>query len=213
MWQTTSARAVYYAKKGYYYFKWLPGKVTISYIIPEESILDKSWGSLELHHHINSYCTFLHCFFGNKHSVGKKTSHTCSCFPPNRWPIWWERIEELIMHLLALRGDMIPATVHSKVWIPKKEKKRFKMGLGEKKNIPSSDEIKLSVKKFRLSTRKYFLTLSSIRPWNSFSEEVVEESWLESFQPILDKTFNNVLQGAVLCWQGLDKWLMDCLLL
>lgn len=32
------------------------------------------------------------------------------------------------------------------------------------KSIPNSNEINLGVKKFRLSTRKYFLTVSSVRP-------------------------------------------------
>lgn len=77
------------------------------------------------------------------------------------------------------------------------------------KSIPNSNEINLGVKKFRLSTRKYFLTVSSVRPWNSFSEEVVEASRLESLEAILDKTLNKVLQGTALCWQGLEEWLMD----
>lgn len=83
--------------------------------------------------------------------------------------------------------------------------KEGKIGDRTGKSIPNSNEINLGVKKFRLSTRKYFLTVSTVKPLNGFSEEVVEASWLESLKPTLDKTFNNVLQGTVLRWQGLDE--------
>lgn len=110
---------------------------------------------------------------------------------------------------LKRRYDTI-YTIRSRVWMPKKEKDS-RQDWKKKKSLPNSNEINLGVKKFRLSTRKYFLTGSSTRPWNSFSEEMVEASLLESFKLILDKTFNNVLQGTILHWQGLNEWLIDCL--
>lgn len=113
MWQTASARAVYCARK----------KVLLLQMT--------AWKSYHLLHNFRK--TF-HVKVGAPWSYIttqvpkalfhitylKQSSHTQPCFSPNRWPVWRKGIEELIMHLLDLRGDMIPSTIHWRVWMPKK---------------------------------------------------------------------------------------------
>lgn len=200
MWQTTSARAVYCARKRYYYFKWLLGKVTIFYITFEKPFKYKL-GFLELLR-IPNALFYIICL---KQVLSRKNIFPYSALFSTKQMASlesWNRRTNYAFAWLMRRYDTIYYSLKSV---------NAEQDRDGKKSIPNSNEINLSVKKFRLSTRKYFLTVSSIRPWNSFSEEVVEASWLESLKPILDKTLSNVLQGTVLCWQGLEEWLMDCL--
>lgn len=79
-----------------------------------KSLLNVSWGFLDLLRTLNA---LFHIICLKQVLSRKKYSHTQPCFPPNRWPIWRAEIEELIMHLLDLWGDMIPSTIHSRVWM------------------------------------------------------------------------------------------------